>query len=87
MLRYDEHVVVSELGARFLPLINGERTLDEIAKIVKNDILADPEALISVHKNENDQGRTFESFLVEESLILIRDFIKLRAITFEPTTT
>ena len=81
----DEPFAVSELGARFLPLVDGERTLGEIAEAVKKDVLADPEGRLSVQQNEKDQGRTFESFLVEEAFALIRDFTKSRAITFEPT--
>jgi hypothetical protein len=81
----DEPFVVSELGARFLPLMDSERTLGQIAEIVKNDILANPEEQRTVEQNEREQGRSFDSFLVEEALVLIRDLTKSQAITFEPT--
>jgi hypothetical protein len=81
----EEPFTVSELGARFLPLVDGERTLGQIAEIVKNEILADPEEQGTVEQNEKDQGRSFDSFLVEEALVLIRDFATSQAITFEPT--
>jgi hypothetical protein len=81
----EEPFTVSELGARFLPLVDGERTLGQIAEIVKNEILADPEEQGAVEQNKKDQGRSFDSFLVEEALVLIRDFAKSQAITFEPT--
>jgi hypothetical protein len=81
----DEPFAVSELGSRFLPLVDGERTLGEIADALKTEVLADPEERLSVEKNEKDQGRTFDSFLVEEAFVLIRDFSRSGAITFEPT--
>jgi hypothetical protein len=81
----DEPFAVSELGARFLPLMNGERTLGQIAEIVKNEILANPAEQGTVEQNEKEQGRSFDSFLVEEALVLIRDLAKSEAITFEPT--
>jgi hypothetical protein len=80
----DEPFVVSELGARFLPLVDHERTLGQIAEIVKNEILADPEEQRTVEQNEKSEGRSFDSFLVEEALVLIRDLAKSQAITFEP---
>jgi hypothetical protein len=82
----DAPFAVSELGARFLPLVDGERTLGEIAQAVKTEILADREERLSVAREEKDQGRTFDSFLVEEALLLIRDFSRASAITFEPAT-
>ncbi|WP_133159705.1 hypothetical protein [Cryobacterium sp. TMN-39-2] len=81
----DAPFAVSELGARFLPFVDGERTLGEIALAVKTEVLADHEGRLSVEKNEKDQGRTFDSVLVEEALVLIRDFARAGAITFEPT--
>ena len=80
----EEPFAVSELGARFIPLVDGERTLGQIAEIVKSEILADPEERVTVEQNEKDQGRPFDSFLVEEALVLIRDFATSQAITFEP---
>ncbi|POH62582.1 hypothetical protein C3B61_17220 [Cryobacterium zongtaii] len=81
----DAPFAVSELGARFLPFVDGERTLGEIAQAVKTEVLAGHEGRLSVEKNEKDQGRTFDSVLVEEALVLIRDFARAGAITFEPT--
>lgn len=81
----DAPFAVSELGARFLPHVDGERTLAEIAQAVKTEVLADPEGRLSVEKAEHGQGRTFDSFLVDEALVLIRDFTRSGAITFEPT--
>jgi hypothetical protein len=81
----DEPFAVSELGARFLPLMDGERTLGQIAEIVKTDILADPEERAGVEQEEKKHGRSFDSFLMEEALVLIRDLTKSQAITFEPT--
>ena len=81
----DAPFAVSELGARFLPLVDGERTLGEIAQAVKTEVLAGHEGRVTVEKNEKAQGRTFDSFLVEEALVLIRDFTRAGAITFEPT--
>jgi hypothetical protein len=80
----DEPFAVSELGARFLPLMDSERTLGQIAEIVKNEILADPEGRVIVEQEEKKHGRSFDSFLVEEALVLIRDLAKSQAITFEP---
>jgi hypothetical protein len=82
----DEPFAVSELGARFLPLMDGERTLGQIAQMVKNEILANPAEQGTVEQNEKREGRSFDSFLVEEALVLIRDLTKSQAITFEPTT-
>jgi hypothetical protein len=81
----DEPFAVSELGARFLPLMDGERTLGQIAEIVKTEILADPEERAGVEQEEKKHGRSFDSFLMEEALVLIRDLTKSQAITFEPT--
>ncbi|MGO4785095.1 hypothetical protein [Cryobacterium sp. W22_MBD10_FK3] len=81
----DVPFAVSELGARFLPLVDGERTLGEIAQTVKTEVLADHEGRLSVERNEG-QGRMFDSVLVDEALVLIRDFTRSGAITFEPTT-
>jgi len=58
---------VSTLGARFLPLFDGERTLAEIARALEAEGLADQEVLM------------------EEALVLLRDFTRSGAITFEPT--
>jgi hypothetical protein len=80
----DEPFPVSELGARFLPFLDGSRTLGEIAQILKDGILEDPEERLTVEQNEKDQGRTFDSLLVEEALVLIRDFARSAGITFEP---
>jgi hypothetical protein len=80
----DEPFAVSELGARFLPLMDSERTLGQIAEIVKTEILADPEGRVIVEREEKREGRSFDSFLVEEALVLIRDLTKSQAITFEP---
>jgi hypothetical protein len=82
----DEPFTVTELGARFLPLMDGERTLGQIAEMVKNAILADPADRVTVEQEEKREGRSFDSFLVEEALVLIRDLPKSQAITFEPTT-
>lgn len=83
----DAPFAVSELGARFLPLVDGERTLGEIAQAVKTEVFDDHEGRLTVEKNEKNQGRTFDSFLVAEALVLIRDFSRAGAITFEPTAT
>jgi hypothetical protein len=66
--------------------MDGERTLGQIAEMVKNAILADPADRVTVEQEEKREGRSFDSFLVEEALVLIRDLPKLQAITFEPTT-
>ena len=81
----DAPFAVSELGARFLPLVDGERTLGEIAQTVKTEVLADHEGRLGVERNDEGQGRTFDSLLVDEALVLIRDFTRSGAITFEPT--
>lgn len=81
----DEPFAVTELGARFLPLIDGARSLGKIAEAVKADLLADAEERLTVEKNEKDQGRTFDSFLAEEAFVLIRDLTSSGAITFEPS--
>ena len=81
----DAPFAVSELGARFLPLVDGERTLGEIAQTVKTAVLADHDGRLSVERNDEGQGRTFDSLLVDEALVLIRDFTRSGAITFEPT--
>ena len=81
----DAPFAVSELGARFLPLVDGERTLGEIAQTVKTEVLADHDGRLSVERTDEGQGRTFDSLLVDEALVLIRDFTRSGAITFEPT--
>lgn len=81
----DAPFAVSELGARFLPFVDGERTLAQIAQAVKTVVLADPEGRLSVEKNEGGLKSTFDLLLVEEALVLIRDFTRSGAITFEPT--
>ncbi|SDE07369.1 hypothetical protein [Auraticoccus monumenti] len=75
---------LSELGARFLPLIDGERTLGEIAEAVKKDVLADPAWRSSEQQDEEDEVRAFESFLAGEAFIAIRDFTRSGGISFEP---
>jgi len=82
----DAPFAVSELGARFLPLVDGERTLGEIAQAVKTEVLAGREGRLIVQQNEEGQGKTPDSVLVDEALVLIRDFSRAGAITFEPTT-
>jgi hypothetical protein len=67
----DDPFAVSELGARFLPLMDSKRTLGQIAQIVKTEILADPEGRVIVEQEEKREGRSFDSFLVEEALVLI----------------
>jgi hypothetical protein len=81
----EEPFAISEIGARFIPLIDSERTLGEIAEIVKSEILIQREEEEAAEQNEKDQDRSFDLFLVEEALVLIRDFAKSQAITFEPT--
>jgi hypothetical protein len=80
-----EPFAVSDLGARFLPLMDGERTLGQIAEIVKNQILAAPADRVLVEQEEEREARSFDSFLMEKALVLIRDLPKSQAITFEPT--
>jgi hypothetical protein len=80
-----EPFAVSKIGAQFIPFVDGDRTLGEIAEILKGEILANPEEQGTVEQIEKDQGRSLDSFLVEEALVLIRDFAPSQAITFEPT--
>jgi hypothetical protein len=80
----DEPFAISELGARFLPYMDGVRTLAEIAGLVKGEILDDPEERPTVETNEREQGRTFDSFLKEDALVLIRDMTRSGAVSFEP---
>jgi hypothetical protein len=80
-----EPFAVSKIGAQFIPFFDGDRTLGEIAEIVKSEILANPEEQGTVEQIEKEQGRSLDSFLVEEALVLIRDFAPSQAITFEPT--
>jgi hypothetical protein len=81
----EEPFSVSKVGAQFIPFIDGDRTLGEIAEIVKSEILANPEEQGTVEQIEKDQGRSLDSFLVEEALVLIRNFAPSQAMTFEPT--
>ena len=76
---------VSKVGAQFIPFFDGDRTLGQIAEIVKSEILIQREEEEAAEQNEKDQDRSFDLFLVEEALVLIRDFAKSQAITFEPT--
>lgn len=80
-----ETISISELGARFLPLIDGHRTLGEIAAVIKRDTLANPSDRNVIRKNEEKQGRTFDSFLREEAFIFIRQTMNSGAMTFEST--
>ena len=80
-----EPFAVSKIGAQFIPFFDGDRTLGEIAEIVKSEILIQREEEEAAEQNEKDQDRSFDLFLVEEALVLIRDFAKSQAITFEPT--
>jgi hypothetical protein len=81
----EEPFAVSNVGAQFIPFVDGDRTLGEIAEIVKSEILANPEEQGTVEQIEKEQGRSLDSFLVEEALVLIRDFAPSQAMTFEPT--
>jgi hypothetical protein len=81
----EEPFAVSNIGAQFIPFVDGDRTLGEIAEIVKSEILANPEEQGSVEQIEKDRGRSLDSVLVEEALVLIRDFAPSQAMTFEPT--
>jgi hypothetical protein len=79
-----EPFAVSEIGRRFIPFVDGDRTLGEIAEIVKSEILIKPEEGETVDQNEKDRLRSIDLFLVEEALVLIRDFAPSQAMTFEP---
>jgi hypothetical protein len=79
-----EPFVVSEIGRRFIPFVDGDRTLGEIAEIVKSEILIKPEEGETADQNEKDRLRSIDLFLVEEALVLIRDFAPSQAMTFEP---
>ena len=81
----NEPFFVSELGARFLSLIDGQRTLGQIAEKVKENLLSDPEGRVSVLQNESEYGRTLNQFLSEEAFGLIQSALTSGAITFEPT--
>jgi hypothetical protein len=81
----EEPFSVSIVGAQFIPFIDGDRTLGEIAELVKSEILIKREEAEAADEDEKDQRRSFDSFLVEEALVLIRDFAPSQAITFEPT--
>jgi len=76
--------LVSGLGARFLSLMDGERSLAEIARAVKTEVLADPAVRLAVQDDEREQGRTFDSVLVDEALALIRDLARSGGVSFEP---
>lgn len=78
-----EPFALSELGARFLPQIDGFLPLSEIASVVKTGILSEPGGPGNVEKNENSQGRGFDSFLKEDAFNLIRVMTSSRAMTFE----
>lgn len=80
----DQPFVVSGLGALFLPRMDGVLTLAEIASAVKTEVVADPSGRLTVQEDERDQGGTFDSFLVKEALVLIRDLARSGAISFEP---
>jgi hypothetical protein len=79
-----EPFAVSKIGAQFIPFFDGDRTLGEIAEILKGEILANPEEQGTVEQIEKDRGRSLDSVLLEEALVLIRDFAPSQAITFEP---
>ena len=80
----DEPFAVSKLGARFLPYADGHRTLGEIAHAVRDEVLADADQQPTAQRNETAQGRTVDTFLLDEALVLIREFTRSGAITFEP---
>jgi hypothetical protein len=81
----EEPFVVSEIGRRFIPFVDGDRTLGEIAEIVKSEILLKREEEDAADPDEKDQRRSLDLFFMEEALALIRDFAPSQAITFEPT--
>jgi hypothetical protein len=77
--------VVSDIGRRFIPFVDGDRTLGEIAEIVKSEVLLKREEEDAADQDEKEHRRSFDLFLLEEALVLIRDFASSQAITFEPT--
>jgi hypothetical protein len=80
----EEPFAVSEIGRRFIPFVDGERTLGEVAEMVKSEFLMKREEEDAAEQTEIDQLRSIDLFLIEEALVLIRDFAPSQAMTFEP---
>jgi hypothetical protein len=81
----EEPFAVSEIGRRFIPFVDGERTLGEVAEMVKSEFLMKREEEDAAKQTEIDQLRSIDLFFIEEALVLIRDFAPSQAMTFEPT--
>lgn len=75
---------VSELGYRFLPDMDGHRSLDEIGETVLRNTFAHVGDRENALQFEAASGRSFESYLVMELLQLIKDLTTSGAMTFEP---
>lgn len=79
-----ELFTISEMGYRFVPLIERNRSVGEIAAIVKQNMLSDPDDREIIDAAVQDQGRSFDSFLAEEAFFFIREMTNSGALTFEP---
>lgn len=79
----ERDLVVSELGYRMLVLIDGSRTLGEIAQQVLDQIAADPEESEVITEVERDQRGSFEQVLREEAIKLMVALFAAGAAQFE----
>lgn len=79
-----EPFTISEIAFRFLPLIDGLRTLGEIAALVERDTLANTADRQMAMQVEHDHGRNFGSLLREEVFHFIGQVTRSGAMTFEP---
>lgn len=77
---------VTELGARFLPHMDGTTTLQRIASRVREEALADPEDRALVRAAETAEGVSFEHKLAETALETVIAMRASGAATFERLT-
>ncbi|WP_152642405.1 hypothetical protein [Microbacterium sp. SA39] len=74
---------VSELAFRMLPLLDGQRTLEEVAVDVRATVLADRAQRAAMEDIERDSGQSFDEMLAEEALLLIRELFDVGVGHFE----
>ena len=79
-----EPFVISELSGYLIQQIDGRRTVYQMAENVRKQILGTSEGRQAVANNEQEQGRSLDSFLLEDVFELIGLLLKSGAATVEP---
>lgn len=81
-----ESLFASELAARFLPHMDGKRTLGELADVVRRELLENEEDAQAIREAESAEGRDLTDFLAVAALELVIGLLSASAATFERTS-